>query len=251
MLKNTLKWIGLVVSGIIFIGLGVAWVLNEIRPTGVPGEAADRLARKMESALNVTAWDTTGAVTFGFAGARHVWDRKRQLSKVIWDDHEVLVDLTTREGLARYRGEILSGKEATTAINKAWKRWVNDSFWLTAPFKAFDTGVTRELVIDSSGDSTLMVAYQTGGSTPGDAYLWKLDETGRPVSWKMWVSIIPVGGLEVPFDGWTETETGVILPTMHSGILSIELTDVKTTSDLKDWYQDEDIFAPLLKKLSR
>ncbi len=248
MIKSTLKWIGLVVSGLILIGLAMAWVANEIRPQGIPGEIADNLARKMKASLNGKAWDETGAVAFNFFGNQHLWDRKRQLSKVVWDDYEVLVDLTTREGVAMYRGEILTGKDATETIDKAWKKWVNDAFWLTAPFKAFDTGVTRELVIDKAGDSTLMIQYQTGGNTPGDAYLWKLDETGKPVSWKMWVSIIPVGGIKVPFDGWTTTETGAMLPTGHSGLLGIDITGVKTAEDLSEWYPESDPFEMLVKR---
>lgn len=236
------------VSGLILIGLALAWVANEIRPQGIPGEAADNLARKMKASLNGKAWDETGAVAFNFFGNQHLWDRKRQLSRVVWDDHEALVDLTTREGVAMYRGEILTGKDATETILKAWKKWVNDAFWLTAPFKAFDTGVTRELVVDKSGDSTLMIQYQTGGNTPGDGYLWKLDETGKPVSWKMWVSIIPVGGIKVPFDGWTTTETGVILPTGHSGVLEIDIIGAKTAEDLSEWYPESDPFEMLLNQ---
>lgn len=248
MIKGTLKWTGLVVSGLVLIGLALAWVANEIRPPGIPGEAADQLARKMEASLNVTAWDTTGAVAFNFFGNQHVWDRKRHLSRVKWDDYEVLVDLTTREGVASLDGEMLEGKESLKIVDKAWKKWVNDAFWLTAPFKAFDTGVTRELVIDQAGDSSLMVQYQTGGSTPGDGYLWKLDESGKPVSWKMWVSIIPVGGIKVPFDGWTTTETGAVLPTDHSGLLGISITDVKTAEDLSEWYPESDPFEALIEK---
>lgn len=234
------------VSGVVLIGLAMAWVANEIRPEGIPGEAADKLARKMQTSLNSEAWDETGAVSFHFFGSQHLWDRKRQLSKVVWGDYEALVDLTTREGVAMRRGEVLTGNDAREAIDKAWKKWVNDAFWLTAPFKAFDTGVTRELVIDQSGDSTLMVSYQTGGNTPGDAYLWKLENTGKPISWKMWVSVIPVGGIEVPFDGWTETETGAILPTGHSGLLGIEITNVKTADDLSEWYPESDPFEGLV-----
>lgn len=245
MIKSTLKWIGLVVSGLILIGLAMAWVANEIRPQGIPGEAADNLARKMEASLNVEAWDETGVVGFNFLGNQHLWDRKRQLAKVSWDDYEVLVDLTTREGVASYRGEPVKDNETLEVVDKAWKKWVNDAFWLSAPFKTFDTGVSRELVVDPSGDSTLMIQYQSGGNTPGDGYLWKLDETGRPVSWKMWVSIIPVGGLIIPFDTWTETETGAILPTGHSGWLKIEIEGVKTAEDLSDWYPEYDPFEPL------
>ena len=67
----------------------------------------------------------------------------------------------------------------------------NDSFWLVAPYKVFEQGVERRIV-DYDGKKPLLVTYTSGGSTPGDSYLWILDENGFPTSYKMWVSLIPL-----------------------------------------------------------
>ncbi|MDP5170389.1 MAG: hypothetical protein NWR72_09085 [Bacteroidia bacterium] len=247
MIKKTLRWVGLVVAGLILIGLAVAWAFSEVRPDGVTGVAANELANRMEQVLQVQAWEETGAVMWSFPGGHdHLWDKDRNLAKINWGENEVLVNLDTKEGVAFKKGKQLSGSDARDMVQKGWEYWVNDAFWLTAPFKAFDPGVQRSVVVTEAGDSSLLVSYKSGGDTPGDAYLWHFDEEGKPDSWKMWVSIIPIGGIKVPFDGWLETETGAILPVSHSGLLSINLTGVKTAFELIEWFPNSDPFAPLL-----
>jgi len=92
-----------------------------------------------------------------------------------------------------------------------------------------------------------MVSYSSGGVTPGDAYVWLLDESYRPTSWKMWVSIIPIGGLEVPWSTWLTTETGAEICNLHESVMNLELTDIHTTFDLKDLTGDSDPFDELFQ----
>jgi hypothetical protein len=49
-----------------------------------------------------------------------------------------------------------------------------------------DEGTTRSLVKNEDKTNGLLVSYASGGVTPGDAYLWKLDANGLPQSYKMW-----------------------------------------------------------------
>ena len=73
-----------------------------------------------------------------------------------------------------------------------------------------------------------MVTYTRGGSTPGDSYLWKLQPNGFPESFKMWVQIIPIGGLEATWDDWQLVESGAFLPKSHQlGPLTIDMGAVK------------------------
>lgn len=246
MIKKTLRWIGLVVVGLALIGLAVAWAFNEIRPVGEEGEAADALARKMERSLGIEEWEETGVVRFEFFGGnQHLWDRERHLERVSWGNNTVWVNLTTRTGVAEKKGQRLDGKERDEMVEEAIKRWNNDTFWLSAAFKAFDPGVRRELVLTEEGDSTLVVHYQTGGTTPGDSYQWFFDETGKPSEWKMWVSVIPIGGIAVSYDTWIQTETGVTLPTKFGGLGSLELKGVETAMSVDQWFPEGDPFWPL------
>jgi len=60
------------------------------------------------------------------------------------------------------------------------------------------------------------VTYTSGGSTPGDSYLWLLEDSGKPRAYKMWTSILPIQGLEASWSDWTTTESGAQLPLGHN-----------------------------------
>ena len=94
-----------------------------------------------------------------------------------------------------------------------------------------------------------MVSYASGGLTPGDAYVWIVGPDGRPRSWKMWVSIIPIGGVEVSWDGWRELATGAWISTAHHGPLglTLELGDVRGAETLEALVDGPDPFSPLFE----
>ena len=104
----------------------------------------------------------------------------------------------------------------------------NDSFWLVAPYKVFDKGTQRRLVTLENNKKALLVTYTSGGSTPGDSYLWLLNDSGKPKSFKIWTSILPIDGLEATWTDWTTTESGAQLPSFHKLlIIGLEITDIK------------------------
>jgi hypothetical protein len=111
--------------------------------------------------------------------------------------------------------------------------------------KAFDSGTSRSIVQLDDQSEALMVSYSSGGATPGDAYLWILDDNFRPTSWKIWVSIIPIGGVTFTWEDWIKTETGAWVATRHDGLISVPIADVKTADSLGG-LMGEDIFEPLI-----
>ena len=95
-----------------------------------------------------------------------------------------------------------------------------------------DPGVNRSIVEAENGSRALKLEYSSGGVTPGDIYVWLLDDNYMPKSYKMWVSIIPVGGLEFTWEDWIELPGGALIATKHqSKGLTLELTNIKGAYD--------------------
>ncbi len=202
----------------------------------------------MMAAVQAEAWDSTGAVRWTFPGGhQHLWDRERHLAQVRWDDYEVLVDLDTRRGRAFKQGQPLSQSENQDLVEQAWAYWVNDAFWLNPVVKAFDRGTERALVQTETDEMALLVSYRSGGATPGDAYLWHLDsESKRPEAWQMWVSVIPIGGLEATWTEWQQLSTGAWVATYHKlGPLPLEITEVKGAKTLGELTEGKNPFERL------
>jgi hypothetical protein len=222
-------------------------ILRNPLPRGTPGPEADARARAMLAALGGDAWARTGAVRWTFRGSRHhLWDRLRHRARVRWDDVEVLVDLLRPRGSATRGGREVTGQERDDLVRRAHAYWINDAFWIAAPFKVFDEGVVREAVVLDRGQHGLLATWSKGGLTPGDSYLWILGPNARPAAWRMWVSILPVGGLELRIDEWTPLSTGALVATRHSLLgLSLRLGDVAGAATLADLEPGSDPFRGL------
>jgi hypothetical protein len=93
-----------------------------------------------------------------------------------------------------------------------------------------------------------MVSYSSGGVTPGDSYLWILDENNRPVAWKMWVKIIPIGGVRSSWADWVQLPTGAWVATSHkTAFLTSKITNLEAGMSLTDLGMDKDPFAEFPK----
>lgn len=235
-LKKALKWIA---GTVVFITLptlllygGLYLKYNEEIPVGIQGAKADSLAIKMIRSIDYEAFKKTKYIEWTFKKRHHFkWEKNENVCTVYWKEFKVDLDLEdyskSKAFIHNFRVE---GRQAQGLINKAISYFNNDSFWLVAPFKVFDVGTERSLVTLDSGEEALLVTYTSGGSTPGDSYLWLLDDNFRPKSFKMWTSILPIQGLEASWEDWITTESGAQLPTFHKLLFfGIELNDVKAT----------------------
>lgn len=195
----------------------VYFSLNEKLPSGITGAEADAFALKIQEAVQHNNYQQTQYLKWTFRNKNHyLWNRNAATAEVKWDNYKVILNLNSPEKSAVTEGTTLivgSGKKKI--IKKALDNFNNDSFWVVAPHKLFDKGVTRELVTLEDNSKALLVRYTSGGTTPGDSYLWKVDQNYRPVSYQMWVSIIPIGGIEATWEGWTTTESGAFLSQKH------------------------------------
>lgn len=231
-MKRILKYVGLTFLLLILLAVIAGFVANQPLPKGESGPAADALARKMEVAVNKAAWDSTRYVSWKFrTGTAYFWDKFQQAVVVEWGDTKVLLRTTDQSGIAFVEGvEVKDAQELESLLEKAWAQFANDSFWLCAQMKAFAPGTTRELVRLEDGSEGLLVHYSSGGVTPGDSYLWHLDETGLPTSWQMWVNIIPIGGLSFSWEDWTDDTKGRIARQHIGSLLSVPIIDLEFPS---------------------
>lgn len=231
MLKKLLKIIGILLL-ILVVGFGVIFAIyNEPLPEGRSGPEADALAQKMLNSLNYEKYKNTRFIEWSFRNASHFyqWDRANAKVEVQWDEYRVNLDLIAPFSSIGYKnGKRLNANENKDVVEDAIDFYNNDSFWLVAPYKVFDSGTKREIVTLEDGSDGLLVTFSSGGSTPGDSYLWILQPSGFPKSFKIWAKIIPIGGVEATWDEWLVTDSGAFLPKSHEmGPLEFSMGDVK------------------------
>ncbi|MEQ8239545.1 MAG: hypothetical protein RIA69_10055 [Cyclobacteriaceae bacterium] len=217
----------LIVLLVIVIGGFTVYKINdEPLPEGKTGPEADLVANKMLAALNKEAYDSATMISWSFRGAhQYEWNKPNNEVEVQWDDITVNFNTTTLTGNAKKAGENLKGEALKEAIDQAWQFFANDSFWLVAPYKVFDPGTKRTLV-DTPQGYGLLISYSSGGVTPGDSYLWLLDENYFPTGWKMWTQIIPLGGVEFTWTNW-EKYGGFWLAKDHEWLISVPIMDIQ------------------------
>lgn len=216
-MKKFIKALAVILFVLIGIGYFGYTLINQPLPEGEEGSKAEMLTDKMFAALNKAAYDSVRYIEFSFKGIHtYQWNKAEESVMVLWGENKVELDLSV-------------GSDSYSDLEyEAYKYFINDSFWLVAPFKAKDNGVVRSIVEVEEGDG-LLVSYTSGGVTPGDSYLWILDEKGFPKAWKLWTSNVPIGGLKFSWEGW-ESNQGVHFSTLHkSSILDLDISNLRVS----------------------
>jgi hypothetical protein len=114
------------------------------------------------------------------ARARHLWDHKSGRDRVEWktrDGQQVqaIVDLASRQGRVWVDGQLVSGADSASWLEKAYGRFINDSYWLLMPWKIEDPGThleyAGEAVLNGDTYDILHLHFDADvGLTPGDQY---------------------------------------------------------------------------------
>jgi hypothetical protein len=231
-MKKFFKVLAYIILGLLVSLALLFLIVNEREPQGVEGEEAELLTQKIYASINKTAWDTTEWVGWSFHDDHHyLLDKVLNRVQVRWGDIDVALDLNTQKGIVN-KGthvNIITGEVAEKAVKDAYKMFCNDGFWLMAPYKLTDPGTRRSIVTLSDGRKGLKVTYDSGGTTPGDSYVWIVDEQGTPLSVKLWVSVLPIGGVEATWEKWVKLSNGAKLSTFHliGGVFKSPITDVE------------------------
>lgn len=167
-----------------------------VRPT--LDTMADTVAMRVYDAMGgPEAWAAFPYLQYDFAVqreagrylvARHLWDRQSgnyrlELPRGSDSVHVVLFDIDTREGSAYLNGAPLDSARTDQLVQEGYRRFINDMYWLLAPVKTFDPGVTRTYVADSSTAEVDVVKLTFGdvGLTPDDQYWLYVDKESNLV----------------------------------------------------------------------
>lgn len=169
------------------------------------GPSADEAARKAFAIMAGEAWDNARYMSFTFnverdgklvASFSQRWDRftgqYRVSGKQRDDGREfvIVMDVDTKLGRAWLGGtEVTEPKEL---LERGYKRYINDIYWLLMPLKMLDPGVRRTLAGTKSDEwgrtwDVVKLTFGEGvGLTSGDQYwAWVEHESGIVDRWEM------------------------------------------------------------------
>ena len=163
--------------------------------------AGDSLAMRIyEAHGGPDAWASVPYLRFDFGfgsgdekqvRARHLWDRQSGDYRVEWTQgadsaYVVLFNVNSRDGQAYLNGDAVDTTRNKPLLEQAYRRFINDTYWLLMPLKLLDPGVQRTYVADSSTAEVEVVRlnFDEVGLTPGDRYWVYADrQTGLVERW--------------------------------------------------------------------
>jgi len=168
-------------------------------------KSGDKVAHDMVNALGgMDAYRRLKHVEFDFVveimgrevtRRTHAWDPSRNLSYVRFENKGEVLEVYQhlhqpqlkdaskgRAGVVFADGKQLPQTDIGNVVDEAYAMWINDTYWLVAPYKVFDAGVQRAYV-----DGKLRLSFDSVGLTPGDVYLFAVDDDGRPKMWSFFL----------------------------------------------------------------
>jgi hypothetical protein len=175
-----------------------------------PDARAAAVGKELIAALGgEAAWEKARLFRFDFlvlregkeaSRFRHAWDRytgdyRLQGTDKTGAPYTVHLNVNTREGRVFVNGRPAEGADADALLKSAYARFINDSYWLLAPWKIFDPGVVLaydgekpcpgELPGGAVCDVLRLSFGENVGLTPKDLYwLWITRDGRRMVQWQ-------------------------------------------------------------------
>ena len=166
---------------------------------------ADSVGKELIAAMGgMPAWEKARQFRFEFvvlkegqpvARFAHVWDRYTGDYRLSGTDktgapYTVLFNVNTKAGTAFVNGRPAEPEKQSALLENAYGRFINDSYWLLAPWKIFDPGV--RLAYDGEKPcpgggvcDVLKLSFENVGLTPKDVYwMWITREGRHMVQWQ-------------------------------------------------------------------
>jgi hypothetical protein len=156
-------------------------------PTAV--QLADSIMVAMGGRQN---WDETKVISWNFFGARDLtWDKQTGRVRIVSprDTSVYLVNVFTNQGKVKFHGQEMTEPDTLKKLlAQAKSIWINDSYWLTMPFKLKDSGVTlKDIGTDTLKNNRyriLELTFANVGDTPENKYRVYVDPTDKLI--KQW-----------------------------------------------------------------
>jgi hypothetical protein len=141
--------------------------------------AAIQLADSIMAAIGGREnWDKTWFISWNFFGKRDLtWDKRTGRVRIEspGDSSIFLVNINTGAGKVKFHGKEMTEPDTLKKLLKRAKGiWINDSYWLTMPFKLKDSGVTLkyfgEDTLKNNRYNILELTFKEVGDTPNNKY---------------------------------------------------------------------------------
>jgi hypothetical protein len=166
---------------------------------------ADELARRAFDVLAGPAWEKARYFEFTFVvqhgntrstAVPQRWDRATGMYRVTGRDAKqndfiVVMNVNTKKGRVWLNGEEVHDNRAEATLDLAYKRFLNDTYWLLMPLRMLDQGVVREAMgerTDSCGRTWDVVKVTTSNDT---AWAWINRDSGIVEEWDMQIAGAP------------------------------------------------------------
>ncbi len=166
---------------------------------------ADAVGKEFLAALGGPgAWERARQFQFDFVVERdgkavarlsHAWDRYTGDYRLAGTEKTgapftVYFNVNTKQGKAFVNGKPAEPGEQEELLKMAYERFINDTYWLLAPWKIFDPGVhlsyDGEKPCPTGGTcDVLKLSFENVGLTPKDIYwLWITRDGRQMVAWQ-------------------------------------------------------------------
>lgn len=142
-------------------------------------QKAVKIANKvMENMGGEENWNNVHYIQWDFGKRKLYWNKWTGDVRVEApkDGLTVLVNINTNLGKAFKNKELITDEKQTKKlVNQAKKWWINDSYWLTMPWKMLDPGVTlkyirKDKLPDGHSADVLQMTFENVGVTPQNKY---------------------------------------------------------------------------------
>ncbi len=133
----------------------------------------------IEASGGAQAWDSLNVLKFNFFDRRWLlWDKAHEKVRIeqVSNDTKTILDLKTRTGKVFKDGKEWTDQDTLNKyLEAAYKTWINDVYWLAAPFKFMDGGVILKYLKEDTtakgiSSDVIELTFDSVGVTPQNKY---------------------------------------------------------------------------------